>query len=80
MYIHSFSAYAGEPTVDLQQLKEELSRHTRVNFRRGNRFILLALIGACQYLRGRSIDPDTAVYLTAEHCNLVETAAVLDEN
>jgi hypothetical protein len=79
MYIHSFSAYAGEPTVELQQLKEEVSRYTRVNFRRGNRFILLALLGACQCLHGRSIEPDTAVYLTTEHGNLGETAAVLDE-
>ena len=79
MYIHSFSAYAGEPTVGLQQLKEEVSRYTRVNFRRGNRFILLALLGACQCTCGRSIEPDTAVYLTTEHGNLGETATVLDE-
>jgi hypothetical protein len=79
MYIHSFSAYAGEPDVDLRRLKEEVSRYTRVNFRRGNRFILLALLGACQCIRGRSIEPDTAVYLTTEHGNLGETATVLDE-
>jgi hypothetical protein len=79
MYIHNFSAYAGEPTVDVQWLKEEISRYTRVNFRRGNRFILLALLGACQCIHGRSIAADTAVYLTTEHGNLGETAAVLDE-
>jgi hypothetical protein len=50
-----------------------------VNFRRGNRFILLALLGACQCTRGRSIEPDTAIYLTTEHGNLGETATVLDE-
>jgi hypothetical protein len=79
MYIHGFSAYAGEPTVDLQQLKQEVSRYTRVSFRRGNRFILLALLGACQCIRGGSIEPDTAIYLTTEHGNLGETATVLDE-
>jgi hypothetical protein len=79
MYIHSFSAYAGEPTVDLQRLKEEVSHYTRMNFRRGNRFILLALLGACQCIRGGSIEPDTAIYLTTEHGNLGETATVLDE-
>jgi hypothetical protein len=79
IYIHDFSAYAGEPDIDLQRLKEEVSRYTRVNFRRGNRFILLALLGACQCLRGRPIAPETAIYLTTEHGNLGETAAVLDE-
>ena len=79
MYIHSFSAYTGEPNVDVQWLKGEISRYTRVNFRRGNRFILLALLGACQCIHGRSIAADTAVYLTTEHGNLGETAAVLDE-
>ena len=79
MYIHSFSAYTGEPNVDVQWLKEEISRYTRVNFRRGNKFILLTLLGACQCIHGRSIEADTAVYLTTEHGNLGETAAVLDE-
>jgi hypothetical protein len=79
MYIHSFSAYTGEPNVDLQRLKEEISRFTPVNFRRGSRFILLALVGACQCIHGRSVEPDTGVYLTTEHGNLGETAEVLDE-
>jgi hypothetical protein len=79
MFIHSFSAYTGEPNVEVQWLKGEISRYTRVNFRRGNRFILLALLGACQCIHGRSIAADTAVYLTTEHGNLGETAAVLDE-
>jgi hypothetical protein len=79
MYIHSFSSYTGEPNVEIQWLKGEISRYTRVNFRRGNRFILLALLGACQCIHGRTIAADTAVYLTTEHGNLGETAAVLDE-
>jgi hypothetical protein len=79
MYIHRFSAYTGEPNRDIQSLKEEISRYTRVNFRRGNRFILLTLLGACQCVHGSSIEADTAVYLTTEHGNLGETAAVLNE-
>lgn len=79
MYIHSFSSYTGEPDVDVQWLKAEISRYRQVNFRRGNRFILLALLGACQCIHGRSLAADTAVYLTTEHGNLGETAMVLDE-
>lgn len=79
MFIHRFSAYAGKPDVNVQELKEEISRHARVDFRRGNRFILLSLLGACQCTRGLSIEADTAIYLTTEHGNLGETAAVLDE-
>lgn len=79
MYIHRFSAYTGEPNVDVQWLKEEISRYARVDFRRGNRFILLSLLGACQCVQGSPIEADTGVYLTTEHGNLGETATVLDE-
>ena len=79
LYIHSFSSYTGEPSVEVQWLKEEIAHYTRVNFRRGNRFILLALLGACQCIHGRSLAADTAVYLTTEHGNLGETSTVLDE-
>jgi hypothetical protein len=79
MYIHGFSAYTGEPNVAVQRLKEEISGYTRVNFRRANRFILLALLGACQCIQRCFMEPDTAIYLTTEHGNLGETAAVLDE-
>jgi hypothetical protein len=79
VYIHCFSSYTGEPNVNVQWLKGEISHYTRVNFRRGNRFILLTLLGACQCIHGRSIEADTAVYLTTEHGNLGETATVLDE-
>ena len=79
MYIHCFSSYTGEPNVDVQWLKSEITHYTPVNFRRANRFILLTLLGACQCIHGRSLAPDTAVYLTTEHGNLGETATVLDE-
>jgi hypothetical protein len=79
MYIHSASAFIGEANGDLAFLKEEIRRYTQENFRRGNRFILLSLLGARQCIQQGSLDVDTSVYLTTEHGNLGETAAVLDE-
>jgi hypothetical protein len=79
MYIHSASAFIGEANGDLALLKEEIRRYTQENFRRGNRFILLSLLGARQCIQQRSLEADTAVYLTTEHGNLGETAAVIDE-
>jgi hypothetical protein len=79
MYIHSASAFIGEANADITLLKEEIRRYTQENFRRGNRFILLSLLGARQCIQRRDLPADTAVYLTTEHGNLGETAAVLDE-
>ncbi len=79
LFIHSFSSYTGAPSVDVQWLKAEITRYSPVSFRRANRFILLTLLGACQCLHGRSLAAATALYLTTEHGNLGETAAVLDE-
>ena len=79
LFIHSASAFIGEPDADANLLKEELRKYARENFRRVNRFILLALIGARKCVHERSLAADTAVYLTTEHGNLGETAIVLDE-
>jgi hypothetical protein len=79
LYIHSASAFIGEADADANLLKEELRRYARENFRRVNRFILLALIGARKCIHGCSIAADTAVYVTTEHGNLGDTATVLDE-
>ncbi|MHB8771068.1 MAG: beta-ketoacyl synthase N-terminal-like domain-containing protein [Syntrophales bacterium] len=79
LYIHSASAFIGGADTDANLLKEELRRYARENFRRVNRFILLALIGARKCIQGRTLSPDTGVYLTTEHGNLGDTAAVLDE-
>jgi hypothetical protein len=79
MYIHSASAFIGEANADISTLKEEIRLYTQVNFRRGNRFILLSLLGALRCVHRRSLEADTAVYLTTEHGNLGDTAAVLDE-
>ena len=46
LYIHSASVFVGEADADANLLKEELRKYARENFRRVNRFILLALIGA----------------------------------
>ena len=79
LFIHSASAFIGEADADANLLKEELRKYARENFRRVNRFILLALIGARKCVHERTLAADTAVYLTTEHGNLGETAAVLDE-
>ena len=79
MYIHSASAFTGESIMDINILKNELSRYTPENFRRVNKFILLSLLGARQCIHQRTLEADTAVYLTTEHGNLGETADVLDE-
>lgn len=79
MYIHSASAFIGEANADVNSLKEEIRRYTRENFRRGNRFILLSLLGALRCVHRHSLAANTAVYLTTEHGNLGDTAAVLDE-
>ncbi|HBB17286.1 MAG TPA: hypothetical protein DCZ97_09940 [Syntrophus sp. (in: bacteria)] len=79
MYIHSAAAFIGAANADVNSLKEEIRRYTRENFRRGNRFILLALLGALRCVRLQPVEANTAVYLTTEHGNLDDTAAVLDE-
>lgn len=79
LYIHSASVFLGEAHADEIFLKEELRKYARENFRRVNRFILLALIGARQCIHDRSIAADTAVYLTTEYGNLGDTVIVLDE-
>ncbi|MEN6318358.1 MAG: hypothetical protein ABFD82_06340 [Syntrophaceae bacterium] len=79
LYIHSASAFIGEANEDINFLKEKLRSYTPENFRRVNRFILLAVLGARQCIHQRSVDSDTAIYLTTEHGNLGETAEVLDE-
>lgn len=79
MYIHSASVFTGEANADIISLKEELSRYTQEHFRRVNRFILLALLGARQCIHQHHLEAGTAVYLTTEHGNLGETADVLDE-
>jgi hypothetical protein len=79
LYIHSASVFIGEANADANLLKEELRRYARENFRRVNRFILLALLGARKCIHERPLAPDTAVYLTTEHGNLGDTVVVLDE-
>lgn len=79
IYIHSNSAFIGETDADLNSLKKELGKFTPEPFRRVNRFILLALLGARQCIHQHILETDTAIYLTTEYGNLGETADVLDE-
>ncbi|MBM4314764.1 MAG: hypothetical protein FJ122_12740 [Deltaproteobacteria bacterium] len=79
MYIHSASAFIGEANAEVNTLKEAIRRYTRESFRRGNRFILLSLLGALRCVHRHSLEPNTAVYLTTEHGNLGDTVTVLDE-
>jgi len=79
MYIHRNSAFIGETDADINSLKKEMGKYTQEHFRRVNKFILLALLGARQCIHRHILETDTAVYLTTEHGNLGETAAVLDE-
>ena len=76
MFIHNASAFLSAPS-DVKTLKEELKRHTDIYFRRVNKFVLLALIGAHRCARDQQIRPDTAVYLATEHGNLGDTESVL---
>ena len=79
MYIHSHSRFVGPPADDVQRYKEDVSRYTQLHFRRANRFVLLAMAGACRCVQGRSVRKDTAVYLTTENGNLGDTEVVLDQ-
>lgn len=79
LYIHGAAGFTGEAGGDTDLLKEEIRRYCRETFRRGNRFILIALLGALRCVNRQTLEADTAVYLTTEHGNLGETAAVLDE-
>ena len=79
LFIHSAAAFIGEADADVNLLKEELRKYAPENFRRVNRFILLALIGARRCVQGQTLEADTGLYLTTEHGNLGDTVAVLDE-
>ncbi len=79
MYIHRSSAFIGATDADIHSLKKEMERYTQETFRRVNRFVLLALLGARQCIHQHTLETDTAVFLTTEHGYLRETAEALDE-
>ena len=79
LYIHSASTFTPEANADVDFLKGEIRRYTQEDFRRVNRFILLASLGARQCIHRHSIGTDTAVYLTTERGNLAITADSLDD-
>ena len=77
MYIHNIGSFVGRPVADMKYYKEDVSRYSRLHFRRANRFVLLALAGACRCAHKQGIRKDTAVYLTTENGNLGDTETVL---
>ena len=79
MYIHNHGSLTGRPVDDLKYYKEDVSRFSTLTFRRANRFVLLALAGACRCAHGQDVGKDTAVYLTTENGNLSDTEAVLHQ-
>jgi hypothetical protein len=79
LYIHKAAALTVDAEADVNFLKGELKHFTDEHFRRVNRFILLALLGARQCMDRSPLEADTAIYLTTEHGNLGETAEVIDE-
>jgi len=79
MYIHSYSTFVRPPGDDTKIYKQEISRYTKLKFRRANKFVLLSLVGACQCAHGQAVKTNTAVYLTTENGTLGDTETVLDQ-
>jgi 3-oxoacyl-(acyl-carrier-protein) synthase len=79
MYIHSHGSIVGPPVEDIKTYKQEVARHTELQFRRANRFVLLSLAGAGRCAHGQGVKKDAAVYLTTENGNLGDTETVLDQ-
>ncbi len=79
MYIHNYGSFVGRPVADMKYYKEDVSRYTRLHFRRANRFVLLSLAGACRCAHEQGIKKGTGVYLTTENGNLGDTETVLHQ-
>jgi hypothetical protein len=78
MFIHNAATFLTRP-ADVKTLKEELKRYTDVYFRRINKFVMLALIGAYRCVLNQQISRDTSIYLTTENGNLGDTESVLSQ-
>jgi hypothetical protein len=79
IYIHGYSNFVRPSVDDIKIYKQEISRYTKLKFRRANKFVLLSLVGACQCAHGQAIKTNTAVYLTTENGTLGDTETVLDQ-
>ncbi|MCK9232906.1 MAG: hypothetical protein M0P04_08965 [Syntrophales bacterium] len=79
MFIHAVSQFVAPPAANPRTLKEVLKGYTDTPFRRVNKFILLALVGAHRCVRGRTLNGNASVYLTTENGNLGDTNNVLDQ-
>lgn len=65
IYIHAAGIHNSSSAGDLPDLKTELKALSGKSYRRIDRFIQLALIGAHKAVAGRELDPETAIYLTS---------------
>lgn len=79
MHIHNYGSFVGRPVHEMKYYKEDVSRYTKLHFRRANRFVLLSLAGACRCAHQQGIGKSTAVYLTTENGNLGDTETVLHQ-
>ncbi len=65
IYIHAAATYSPLPENRPPDLKAELKKLTGKSYRRIDRFIQLALLGAHQAATGSKLDPETAIYMTS---------------
>ena len=65
IYVHAAGCHNSMPSGGLSDLKSELKTLCGRSFRRIDRFIMLALIGAHKAVGGHELEPDTALYLTS---------------
>jgi len=63
IYIHAAGIHNSIPSGELSDLKTELKALSGKSYRRIDRFIQLALIGAHKAVAGYELEPDTALYL-----------------
>ncbi len=65
IYVHAVGLHNVIPSAELPDLKAELESISGKRYRRIDRFIELAIIGAHKAVAGYALDPDTALYLTS---------------
>ncbi len=65
IYVHAVGIHNSIPSGELPDLKTELKTLSGRNYRRIDRFIQLALLGAHKAVSSYKLEPDTALYLTS---------------
>jgi hypothetical protein len=79
MFVHSTGLLLKAPADTVKVLEAEVKTLTGIQFRRVNRFILLAVCGAHQCAAGQSLGPDTAVWVTTENGTVGDTEKTLGQ-